>query len=236
MSNHALLDNITHKDLKIIPGYRKGQGFEVNVTRVFPSEFARLQTEYPLFFVKNAESGHFDAVALLGFYEGQNLFLGEDGWLSSYVPLSVQRQPFLIGFQQSTEDGVPVREPVVHIDLDNPRVSTTEGAPVFLPHGGESPLLEGVTSVLKAIHDGHEASENLSTLLVGLELIESLDLGVTFRDGNKHSVSGLYTINEDRLRELNGAALEVLHKPGHVQDIYMFLSSLPNVNKLIDRV
>jgi hypothetical protein len=220
MTRHVLLDNVTHKDLRVIRDYAKVPGYDVNVARVFPSEFIQLQTEYPLFFIRNREEGGFEPVALLGFGDKENLFLDENGWDAGYVPLSIERQPFLIGFQEQVVDGVPAEAPVVHIDLDHPAVSDSKGERVFLPHGGESPLLERMTSVLVTIHRGHAAA---------------LTLGVELKDGSKESLKGLYTINEDKLQNLNASALEALHRKGHLRDVYMMLASLPNVSRLIDR-
>ena len=225
MTRHVLLDNVSHKDLRVVRDYAKVPGYDVNVARVFPSEFIQLQTEYPLFFIRNKEQGGFEPVALLGFGDKENLFLDENGWDAGYVPLSIERQPFLIGFQ----------EQVVHIDLDHPAVSDTEGERVFLPHGGESPLLERISSVLMTVHQGHEAAKSLSEMLVGMELIESLVLEVALKDGSKQSLKGLYTINEDKLQNLDANALESLHKKGHVRDVYMMLASLPNISRLIER-
>ena len=235
MSNHVLLDNVTHEGLRVHKVYGRGQGYDVNVARVFPTEFAQLQMEYPLFFVKNADSRQFETIALLGFAEGENLYLGNGGWDARYVPLSIERQPLLIGFQEQLVDGVPSQVPVVHVDLDHPSVSTAEGEPLFLAHGGESPLLERLSSVLKAIHDGHQVNDSFSQLLVGLDLIESLSLDVRFDDGSRQTLKGLYTINEDRLRTLNASGLEALHKHGHLRDIYMILAGMPNLEKLIAR-
>jgi hypothetical protein len=235
MNRHVLLDNVTHKDLRVIRDYAKVPGYDVNVARVFPSEFIQLQTEYPLFFIRNREEGGFEPVALLGFGDRENLFLDDNGWDAGYVPLSIERQPFLVGFQEQVVDGVPTEAPVVHIDLDHPAVSDTEGERVFLPHGGESPLLERISSILMTIHQGHAAAKSLSGMLVGLELIESLTLGVELKDGSKESLKGLYTINEDKLQALNASALEALHSKGHLRDVYMMLASLPNVSRLIDR-
>lgn len=235
MTEHVLLDNVSHKDLKIKTVYEKNQGFDVSVTRVFPAEFGHLQAEYPLFFTKNADSGHFETIALLGFSGNENLYLGADGWRANYIPMTIERQPFLIGFQEQYDNGVPVQMPVVHLDLDHPSVSKTEGTAVFLAHGGESPFLERINSILLAVHQGHEISQVFSQLLVGLELIESLTLEVEFDDHSKHSLTGLYTIDEDKLRGLNANSLEVLHKKGHLHDIYMILASLPNLAKLIER-
>jgi hypothetical protein len=235
MANHVLLDNVTHKNLRVRTALEPGRGFDTNVVRVFPVEFAQLQREYPLFFVKNAASGHFETIALLGFSDRENLYLTSTGWDAAYVPLSVQRQPFLIGFQEQVVDGVPRQAPVVHVDLDHPSISDTEGEPVFLPHGGESPYLERINSILGTIRSGHDASRALSQVLVGLELIESIAVNVEFDDGSKQSLAGLYTINEDRLRGLGANGLEVLHGRGYLQDIYMLLASLLNVKPLIAR-
>lgn len=235
MTRHVLLDNVSHKDLRVVRDYAKVPGYDVNVARVFPSEFIQLQTEYPLFFIRNKEQGGFEPVALLGFGDKENLFLDENGWDAGYVPLSIERQPFLIGFQEQVVDGIPTETPVVHIDLDHPAVSDTEGERVFLPHGGESPLLERISSVLMTVHQGHEAAKSLSEMLVGMELIESRVLEVALKDGSKQSLKGLYTINEDKLQNLNANALESLHKKGHVRDVYMMLASLPNISRLIER-
>ena len=235
MSNHALLDNVTHKDLKVLPGYSKGQGFDISTARVFPVEFSELQMEYPIVLTRNKETGHFEPVALLGLSKGENLFLEAQGWDARYIPLTFERQPFLIGFQETMEGGIPQRQPVVHVDLDHPKVSMTEGKPVFLEHGGESPLLERISSVLQAIHQGNEINQVFSKLLVGLDLVEPSTMEFTLANGEKHTLTGLHIINEARLRELNGDALDALHRKGLLQSVYMMLASIPNFRKLIDR-
>jgi hypothetical protein len=233
MTRHVLLDNITHKNLGIKRHWAPGQGYDVNMARVFPVELGALQAEYPLFFIRNAESGQFETIALLGFDESENLYLDQGQWLARAVPMSIERQPFLIGFQDDGDSAEKV--PVVHIDMDHPAVSESEGEPVFLPHGGESPLLEHVNRLLASIHEGHGAAQDMSRLLVGLDLIESLDLEVEFSDGSRHKLQGLYTINEDRLRKLNAASLGTLHEKGYLQHVYMMLASLPKLAILIER-
>jgi len=235
MSRHELLDNVRHKHLKIERSYVPGCGFDTHVARVFPVELGALQAEYPLFFIRNASTGHFDLIALLGFDETENLYLGDEGWLASRIPMSIERGPFLIGFQEQTDNGAPVQVPVIHVDMDHPWVSESEGEPVFLPQGGESPLLERVNTLLATIHAGHQASESFSQLLVGLDLIESLDLEVEFDDGSRHALKGLYTIHEERLAGLDGNSLASLHEKGALRDIYMMLASLPQLGKLIER-
>lgn len=235
MTRHELLNNISHRDLRVRRVYAHGEGYDSNVARVFPSEFVVLQREYPLFFTRNAESGHFEPVALLGFSTSENLFLGDTGWNADYVPLSIQRQPFLIGFQEREVDGIPSRVPVVHIDLDHPSVSTTEGEALFLAEGGDSPCLEQAASVLKVVHEGHEENRALSQVLVGLELVESVKVEVEFVDGSRQALSGLFKINEEKLRALSGNALETLNRSGHLQSVFLMLASLASMPRLIER-
>jgi hypothetical protein len=235
MARHVLLDNVSHKKLRVRSGYRPGQGYDANLARVFPPEFCELQREYPLFFIKNASTSDFEAIALLGFSEGENLYLGAGGWDASYVPLTVQRQPFLIGFQSQQVDGMPAQVPVIHIDIDHPSLSETEGEPLFLPHGGLSPYLEGIESILGAIHQGHEIGRAMSQVLVGLELIESVKVEVQLEDGSFRVLQGLYKVDEDKLRELSANALEVLHRQGFLRDIFLMLASLQNMPRLIER-
>ena len=235
MTNHVLLDNVTHKNLRVNKRYEKGLGYDFSVARVLPVEFNRLQTEYPLFFFKNSESGDFETIALLGFSDNENLYLNDNRWDASYIPMTMERQPFLIGFQEQDDACVPTQVPVVHIDLDHPAVSDDEGERIFLEHGGESPFLERITSVLMTIYQGNDVCHSFSQLLVGLELIESLAVDIEFDDGSRQGLAGLYAINEDKLRALNANGLEVLHKNGHLQDIYMMLASMPILEKLIQR-
>ena len=235
MVKHVLLDNVTHKDLKVSTDYRKGGGYDANVARVFPSELRQLQAEYPLFFMKNSESGDFDTIALFGFAENENLYLTDEGWDAAFLPLTIERQPFLIGFKEQDVDGVPTDVPVVHIDLDHPAANAEDGERVFLEHGGESPYLERISSVLMTIHEGHGASQAFSKLLVGLELIESLAVDIELNDGSRQGLSGLYVINEEKLAGLNASALESMHNKGYLEHVYMMIASMANLSRLIAR-
>ena len=235
MARHELLDNVTHKDLQVNRHFAVGCGYDAQLARVFPLELGALQAEYPLFFVRNADSGHHDLVALLGFHPSENLYLGDGEWLARSLPLTVERQPFLIGFQERNEGGLPTSVPVVHVDMDHPSVCASGGEPAFLPQGGESPLLERINRVLATIHDGHQASQDFSRLLVGLDLIESLNLEVEFDNGQRQALEGLYTINEERLKTLNAESLGLLHQKGYLQHIYMMLASMPQLSVLIER-
>jgi hypothetical protein len=235
MANHQLLDNITHKSLRVITDRSAWYGDDVAATLVFPAEFRRVQQEYPIAFQKSADAGQYEPIALFGFEEGENLYLKPGGWDASYVPLTIERKPFLIGFKAGSEGGVPSEEPVVYVDMDSPRISGTEGVPVFLEHGGQSPYLENITRILHAIHAGHAENRRFSAALSELDLLEPFALEFELREGVSKKLSGLYTLNEERLRALDASALDRLHRAGLLEAIYMVMASIGNFRTLIER-
>lgn len=225
MSHPVLLNNIDHAAMRVITTRGAAYGDQVMSALTFPDEFRTLQAHYPIVFGKNADGG-FDALALFGFQQGENLFLEGDTWRAPDLPLTIERQPFLIGV-----DG---EELVVHVDLDSPRLSRTEGEALFLPQGGSTEYLERMNSTLQAIHLGLQGARGFIGALLEHELLESFVLDITLDDGSDNRLAGFYTIHEERLAALDGAALARLHRAGHLQAIYMVLASLSNFRTLID--
>lgn len=227
MSRPVLLNNVDHKHLHIRRGYAADLGERHMVAPTFPAEFRELQAYYPIVFRKSDDGTHFEPVALLGFEEGENLFLTDAGWDAPVIPLTVARQPFMIG-----RDG---DELMVHVDLDSPRCSTSEGEAVFLPHGGTTDFLEQVNSTLLTIHQGLQATPLFMSALLSLELLESFVLDVELDDGTQGRLAGFYAIHEERLAKLDAKVLGELHHAGYLQAIYMAVASLSNFRALIER-
>jgi hypothetical protein len=235
MAKIELLNNVDHKDLRVIINRSAEYGDNVWYTPTFPHEFRNLQAHYPIVFTKNTETGKFQAVALCGFENGENLFLSETGWDAAYIPLSIMRQPFLIGFQEVKEDSVSRTQLVVSVDMDSPRISRTEGEPVFLEHGGNSEYLERVNSILSLIDQGFQRNQDFIDMLLGMDLLESFVLDVELNDGSEHRLSGFYTINEDSLAGLTGDDLVILNNNGFLEPVYMAIASMSNIPGLVDR-
>lgn len=233
MARHVMLNNIAHKDLRVITRYGAEFGDNVATVLTFPTEYADIQREYPIFFRKDATSGEYQSVALLGFEKNENLFLEEGRWNASYVPGVIVRGPFLIGFQEQQIDGQWRKEPVIHADLDHPRISQTEGEPVFLPQGGNSPYLDHVAGVLRGIRDGVEISQQMFAAFAEFDLIEPVKLEIRPTNDEQYSLVGLHTINQQKLMALDGAALEKLNRAGFLQGAFLVLASMGNIRRLI---
>ncbi|NNG24161.1 SapC family protein [Telluria aromaticivorans] len=227
MANPVLLNNIEHKHLRVITRHGKGLGDSHPYVPTFAGEFRLLQAHYPIVFSKPAEDQPFEPVALFGFENDENLFLNESGWDATVIPLLVERLPFLIGKHGE--------ELMIHIDLDSPRISKTEGEPLFLEHGGMTPYLENINSMLITVHQGMESNAGFVEALVKHNLLESFALDVQLDDGSQHRMTGFHTIHEENLNKLDAATLDSLHKEGYLAAIYFQLASLSNFRALIDR-
>lgn len=227
MAKPVLLNNIDHKDLRIITRHARGLDDSHAYVQTFAGEFRLLQAHYPIIFRKQSEAHPYEPVALFGFETDENLFLEEDRWDAPTLPLLVERLPFLIGREGD--------ELMIHIDVDSPRISTTEGEPIFLPHGGMSPYLEHVNSMLLTIHEGMGSNAAFIEALEKHELLEGFALDITLDDGSQNRLAGFFTVNEERLAALDGAALDSLHKAGWLSAIYFQIASLSNFRALIDR-
>jgi hypothetical protein len=234
MTRHVLLNNVVHKDLRVITRQSAEFGHSVASVMTFPTEYGDVQREYPIFFRKDPGTGEFLSVALLGFARNENLFLDETGWHANYIPGIVARGPFLIGFQEQDVAGELRKEPVIHVDLDDPRISTTEGEPVFLPQGGNSRYLERIAAILRGIHTGMAMSKAMFAAFTALDLIEPVKVEIKFSPEEQYDLLGMYTLSEQKLAALDGAALVRLNKAGFLQGAFLVLASLNNMSRLID--
>ncbi|MFT4654611.1 MAG: hypothetical protein ACI82S_002268 [Patiriisocius sp.] len=235
MANNVLLNSIDHKDIKVVTQRSHKYGDNVWYSLTFPTEFRSVQAYYPIFFNKDKNTGQFFSVALFGFQDQENLFLTDNKWDAAYIPLSIARQPFLIGLQKTIENGEDKEQRVLHIDIDHPRVNQEHGEALFLEFGSNTPYLDTAADMLEAIHHGLLDSKVFIDLLIEHELLESFTLDLELNDASKHQVDGFYTINEDKLGELSRETLATLHAGGYLKAIYMAIASQSNIRGLLNR-
>lgn len=233
MTSRAVLSNVDHKDLKVDARQSERYGDNVNCALAFSTEFAELQKEYPILFHKDPETNTLLAHVILGFDRDENLFLDDEGWTGNYVPAILDRGPFLIGFQDQQIDGTVHKEPVIHIDMDDPRVGVDNGQAVFLPFGGDSPYLEKIMRTLQVIHQGANFNKTFFPLLESMELLQPVTIEVTLSNVEQVNLNDYYSINAERLSQLDGENLEKLNNQGALSLAFFALSSLTNIQRLI---
>lgn len=236
MANNVILDTVKHKNTRILTGRGAEFGESMHCVPVIADELRHLIIEYPVCLIKSDETGQFGLYALLGLEAGENLFLNGNSWSATYVPAHLKRQPFMVAIQ-GEEDSSPTPEnTVMTIDIDNTRVKEggTDGEPLFLEDGAPSEYLKNITDLLSGLVPGIVKTEAFIKALADNDLIESIQLTVSFADGEEKKFDGLFTINEDNLQQLSSELLQDFHKNGYLQACNLILASIGNVQKLIN--
>ncbi|MFC7292758.1 SapC family protein [Hirschia litorea] len=231
MPNSVMLSKDTHLKTRVITDRGSQYGEGVHIVPVLATELRSLVLDFPICLLKDGETGQFGLYAFLGFDAGENLFLQGDKWTSSYVPLNVRRQPFMVGFSQQEGE---TENAVVTIDMDSPRVQEEAGEALFTEEGEPTQFLKDVEQLLSNMVAGSKATEVFIKSLIDHELVEPIKLNVTFNNGEEKSYDGMYTVNEEKLAKLDAGPLQELHAKGYLQASYHLLSSMGHIRKLIE--
>jgi hypothetical protein len=231
---HIQLNNIEHRNLRVSTDYSPRLGDNISYGLVVPAELRTAQNFYPIFLQKDASTDKFFLSALFGFQEGENLFLDESGWKASYIPISIKRQPFVIGSQVYTENGQQKYSQVIHIDIESPRLNTPYGELLFTESGEQTPYLNNIADMLNALHHGLFETEQLVQQLLAYNLIEKFTLNIAFNEHKKYELVDFYTINEDVLRSLTDPQVVALFRSGAMDVIFSMLHSQGRITSLIE--
>lgn len=232
MVKPVLLSNETHNDVKIITDRSAEYGDGVHVVPVLATEISGLALDYPVCFIKDPETGQFQLNVLLGFDAGENLYLDDAGWSSTYIPVHIRRQPFLVGFAASNENEA-ASSAMISLDMDSRRISKDRGEALFNVDGSKTPFLEGIEQLLGDVLRGDEASRFFIKTLAEADLIEPVKLEVEFEDHQKKTYEGVYTISDVKLSGLKGTLLENLNANGMLQICHQMIGSMGHVRKLV---
>lgn len=242
MEKIDVLNNITHEHLKVNATFEAALGDNVASTITCLTEFADVQKEYPILCRKDPNTNEYQAVVFFGFKKDENLFLTEvdvvnqknPGWRADYVPAVMARGPFSIGIQREIENGSEIHKPVVHVDMNHPKVIGQNGQSLFLDNGGHTQYLIHISKILDTINDGIYLTKLMFDAFNKHELLVDVVLDIEFQNQEKLKIAGFQTINAEKLSQLNGDALEELNQSGFLQAAYFILASMSNISKLID--
>lgn len=226
VTNITILNSQTHRDLRVRAEASAELGDNRRFVAVVVNEFPLLVPHYPIFLSKDAETGAFYCGAMLGFDEGENLFLPQDGGqFDAYRPLNLQRGPFYAAGSD------------LAIDLDSSRVGSNDsnGQKLFDDNGQPTEYLQSIMALMRELLPGLERSKIFVDALLQHMLIESIDIDVGFDDGSSRQIEGLYVINQEALRKLpDNIVLELFHR-GYLHLIYMMIASVKQLSVLAQK-
>jgi len=231
MTNNTLelLDSAKHRHIKIDTSLVDVPHNKMNTATVTVGELVNLIHEYPIFIIKNPNTGQFLFSALLGIESGENLYIKNNAWRSRYLPLDILRRPFqaMLSKENDFSGGR------IAIDLANPQVKNNIGESLFDQQGEPTDYLKRIQNTFAQLM-GNTAQNNVVLEdLYKYDLLESIVLELDLSGNEPTKMNGLYTINKENLANLTGAALEDCHKKGLLQVCHLIMSSGAHVEKLI---
>jgi hypothetical protein len=234
MAKLVALNNRIHQGVYVDANKAEEQIADLHMLPVVLSEFQKLVVQLPILFSKNADTGQFVCVTLMGLEEGENLFWQEARFQGIYSPLNVARQPFFVGQDEQTGDDY-----VICIDMDNAAVADKPSASheqiLFDGEGRASDFLLKIQDILAQLIQGEQHSAMFIQQLLKFQLLVPLALDITFENKQSSQIKGLYSIDEDKLQALSAEQLGELNQQGFLQAAYTQLASLGQIYALIDR-
>jgi hypothetical protein len=229
----SILTNDQHRSVAVDTRARPEYGDTVNRAVALSAEFNELHREFVLLLRKTDEAPGFVAHAILGFEKDENLFVEADRWMTTYVPATLARGPFSLGYIRAEDGGDAPAGLKVMIDEQHPRLRA-DGQPVFLPLGGESPYLEGIKRVLQTVDAGLRIDRVLYRELVAMELLEEVKIQISVFAELRYDFSGYHTINQEKFAALSAEQLLRLHRLGLLGPVFFLVSSIGNFQKLVN--
>jgi SapC len=225
----VLLNRESHRGKKIAPSTSFAFAKKANSLYMAGVEFTEACKEYPIVFT-HVGTDKIVPVAMLGLREGENLFVSADGqWRASYVPAFVRRYPFVLS-------ELPGQQMGVCIDEGYAGLSEQHGELLFDGKGNNTPFLQGALDFLNRYQVEYLRTDRFCQRLKDMGLLMEMNAKADLFDGSSFMINGLMVVDERKLLQLPDAlALEVF-KSGELGWIYAHLVSLPNLNRLVDKL
>lgn len=236
MENLVALEQSAHQHIKIDTQKAQSHAENINMIPVVMAELNQIAVQQPIVFAKNSETGEFTLNALLGFEQHENLFYQHSQWQGVYLPLQLQRQPFFVGDTHAKQTQYPVcinlNSPAV---INNQAQSQNDLEPIYTQNAEESGYFKKIKQCLGYLLQGEIDNKKLIDTLLQHELLQPLSLEVTFQNSQKTKLNGLYTINQERLAQLDSDQITLLHQRALLPAIYTVITSLGQIYPLIER-
>lgn len=180
-------------------------------------EIAALAADMPLLFAKDAQTGAFELVALVGLIEPANLFVSAAGYHAT-------SQPRAAGLTALRLDAAGAGG----LAVDEADASLGEvGAPLFADDG-----VGTWRKALKTTLDDVTAGRALAESYARRALLRPLSVTLAMADGQDHALDGLYAIAEEALAALADAEVVAMHRADELAPAAVMTASLAQTERL----
>ena len=211
-----------HRDVRLLPGIDITAALGLNHVKIGLNEIGTAAADYPIVFLKDANTGQLQLAALFGLAPQTNSYVIDGRWQATYLPLAIVAAPFSLAGPERT----------LCINELSHQVTTDTGEALFLADGSETPALANIRTMLDYFDGDLAAADGFVASLLGLNLIRPILVTAQFGTGEDEFIEGLYTISPPNLRALEAAALIDLHSRDLLAPAYTIIQSLAQLNRI----
>lgn len=222
------ISNEVHRDwsVKITDNYKFSES--LNSVPLLAAEFVAAAQDYAIVFAAS-DTSVFPAV-LLGFEDGKNLCLAEDGsWQGGYIPAFLRRYPFVFAEDVGEEAG----KFTLCVDEEYPGLNKEgRGERLFDSDGNRTQFLQTMLTFVSQFQAQFNRTKQFCDKLNRLNLLEPAQARFTTADGRSGTLGGFMTIVRDRLKSIPEAELKEMFATDELELCFVHLHSLQNINRL----
>lgn len=209
-----------------------GYGFAAaqTVSPLVLQELPKVMLSLPIAFMAagtaEGEAPAFMPVAVQGLAQGQNLCVHPSGaWVAGYVPAALRSHPF---YMASTPDG----QQLLCFDADSSLLREDASGEAFFGDDGQpSAAVASVIQFLANLTAQRPVMQRACAALQAHGLIQPWTITLKTGEGEK-SLQGLFRVDEEKLNQLDGAALHALQQAGALGLAYCQMLSQQHLSTL----
>lgn len=228
-SNHVAVTPELHKNTKVRTDLGFGFAEQIHIVPVVITEFADVAANCPIVFVKDETNGQLRVAAMLGLEIEKNLYVQDQEWQGTHVPMNLGRIPF--SFTRIGEGN----QLGAAIDMESDFVSDSEGTALFDDKGEHTDYYKQVNNFLANLFQGEMATQKFTDAVNKYDLLREFRLQMEDDSGTKRELVGLFTPTANRLSQLSDDAILELNKDGFLAGIHIAIQSMAQVKRLARR-
>lgn len=233
------LNRTEHKDLRLKGVPNMKFAMKAHSVPLTGAEFAIAARDLLIVFGGN-EPKDAGPIALLGLRQDENLFVDTDGrWeTGTYIPAFIRRYPFILAEKPAGAEG---EDMTVFLDEKYEGFGQADGERLFKEDGTDTELLTSAVKFLGEFQQNVARTRWFMDQLVKHDLLEARNVSLKKEgkdgvDGASINLTGVFMVNEEKLRQLDEKTTLEFAREGVFGWIYAHLLSLSNIDRLAHRL